>query len=197
MSHLLYFASQNPNKFREIAALLPEGYALRNLDAFNLDHELPETGSTLRDNALQKARYVAERFGVACFADDSGLEIEALDGAPGVYSARYAGENKNHEANMDKVLTALTGIAERSACFKTVIAYVNGPEAHTFEGEVCGQIIHEKRGQGGFGYDPIFIPKGHSLTFAEMSSEQKNSLSHRAQALQKFLEFLRSTGANE
>lgn len=192
MLQTLYFASQNPNKHREIQSLLPEGYQLMGLEELALLDELPETGNTLRDNALQKARYVADRFGVACFADDSGLEVEALNGAPGVYSARYAGQDKNHQANMAKVLAELGDNPQRKACFKTVIAYVNGTEELLFEGDIQGQIIQEQRGTGGFGYDPIFIPNGHELTFAQMTPEQKNNMSHRAKALRAFLDFLKN-----
>ncbi|OYU83821.1 MAG: non-canonical purine NTP pyrophosphatase, RdgB/HAM1 family [Flavobacterium sp. BFFFF2] len=190
MHQTLYFASQNLNKFNEIAALLPEGFVLKNLDEFKLDHELAETGTTLEENAIQKATYIAERFGVACFADDSGLEVAALQGAPGIYSGRYAGEAKNHDANMNKLLHELQDKTDRSACFKTVIAYHDGQQVHCFTGQICGQIQLERKGNKGFGYDPLFIPDGHTLTFAEMSPEQKNQWSHRAKALKAFLGFL-------
>lgn len=186
----LIFASQNPNKIKEIAALLPEGIQLEGLDEKMFPEELPETGNTLEANALQKAKYVFEKSGQACFADDTGLEIEALDGRPGVYSARYAGEEKSAVKNIEKVLSEMKGSGNRKAHFRTVIAYVDGKNELFFEGKVDGQILENKRGEKGFGYDPVFQPDGASKSFAEMELDEKNTLSHRARALQQFIRFL-------
>lgn len=190
MKYKLIFASQNPGKIAEIEAILSDFAEVSGLDQFNLREELPETCATLRANALQKARYITDLFHVNCFADDSGLEVEALDGAPGVYSARYAGEEKDAEANMNKLLSELNGNPNRRACFKTVIALILDGVEYVFEGKINGRITSEKRGKSGFGYDPVFVPDGHDLTFAEMSPEEKNKISHRAVAVQKLREFL-------
>lgn len=186
----LYIASQNRHKLEEIQQVIGKQFQLSSV--FDLDQveELPETGSTLRENALQKARFVAQKFKVDCFADDTGLEIDALNGEPGVYSARYAGEDRNPEANMNLVLEKLKGIDNRVARFKTVIALILDGKEFIFEGSVEGEIIKEKRGTKGFGYDPLFIPQGYTETFAEMNSEIKNSISHRGRAVKKLVEFL-------
>lgn len=155
-----------------------------------ITEEIPETGHTFHDNALQKAKYLLDRTACDCFADDSGLEVFALEGAPGVYSARYAGEEKDPEANMRLLLQNLMDQPDRSARFVTVIAFIRDGEHHFFEGEIKGQIIHEKRGEKGFGYDPIFMPDGYDRTFAEMTAEEKNAISHRKIALSKLAEFL-------
>jgi XTP/dITP diphosphohydrolase len=188
----IIFASQNKNKIKEISSLMPEGIVLKGLDEFIFRDELPETGNTLEANALQKARFVFEKTGTPCFADDTGLEIDALDGRPGVYSARYAGEEKIAENNMNKVLEEMKNVSDRSAQFRTVIAFVNGTEEHLFEGVVKGKILEEKRGKEGFGYDPVFLPDGFSKSFAEMELSEKNTVSHRARALQKLVSFLKS-----
>lgn len=188
----IIFASQNLNKIKEISALMPAGIQILGLDSKLFEEELPETGNTLEANALQKARFVFEKTGKACFADDTGLEILSLEGRPGVYSARYAGEDKNADANMEKVLQELQDSTNRKAHFRTVIAFCDGKNEHLFEGIVEGEILKEKRGQKGFGYDPIFAPDGFSKSFAEMELTEKNTVSHRARALGKFVEFLRN-----
>ncbi|MFN3342593.1 MAG: non-canonical purine NTP diphosphatase [Flavobacteriales bacterium] len=191
----IVFASQNQHKIDEIAALVDDSIQISGLDEYNLKEEIPETGSTLIENALQKARFVAGRFGVNCFADDTGLEVSALNGAPGVYSARYAGEQKNAEANMKKLLLELEGKADRSARFKTVIALLFDGKEYLFEGVMNGTILTERRGSGGFGYDSLFVPEGSSLTFAEMSALEKNKCSHRAKAVEKLITFLNEINA--
>lgn len=191
----IVFASQNQHKIDEIAALVDDTIQISGLDEYNLKEEIPETGSTLIENALQKARFVAGRFGVNCFADDTGLEVFALDGAPGVYSSRYAGEQKNAEANMKKLLLELEGKVDRSARFKTVIALLLDGKEYLFEGVMTGNILTERRGSGGFGYDSLFVPEGSSLTFAEMSAQEKNKCSHRAKAVEKLIAFLKELKA--
>ena len=185
----LVFATQNKNKRIEIQAIIPD---FKIIDLSELGHfeEIPENEFTLEGNALAKARYVKQHFGLDCFADDTGLEIDALNGQPGVYSARYAGPEKSADANMTKVLENLAGNKNRNARFRTVIALILKGKEHLFEGIVEGSIIDKKRGAEGFGYDPIFIPKGFTKTFAEMSMEQKNSISHRKRAVQKLVDFL-------
>ncbi|HTB32128.1 MAG TPA: RdgB/HAM1 family non-canonical purine NTP pyrophosphatase [Bacteroidia bacterium] len=194
----LLFASQNRHKMEEIKPLLPDSIELLCLGDLGYQDEIPETSDTLRGNALQKAQFIFDKFssllpalGVAgCFADDTGLEIEALDGRPGVYSARYAGENKSAADNINKVLAELEGEVNRAAIFKTVIALVGLGEPLFFEGIVKGIITKEKHGTSGFGYDPVFMPDGYNITFAEMSLEQKNTLSHRGIAVRKFAGYL-------
>lgn len=186
----LVFATHNENKAREIQSIMPQGVHILSLDDIGCDEDIPETGSTLEENALLKARYVWEKFGMNCFADDTGLEIEALNGEPGVYSARYAGSQKNPDDNMDKVLKNLDGSIDRSARFKTSIALILHGDEHLFDGIVEGRISFEKKGDHGFGYDPIFEPENHGRTFAEMSLEEKNTMSHRARALEKMVHFL-------
>ncbi|MCC7301383.1 MAG: RdgB/HAM1 family non-canonical purine NTP pyrophosphatase [Bacteroidia bacterium] len=186
----LVFATQNPNKIREIQKALEGRAMIRGLEGFSLEEELPETGQTLEANALQKARFVAERLGIDCFADDTGLEVEALNGAPGVLSARYAGDRKDEVANRKKLLSALTGKPSRKARFRTVIALVLAGRDYLFEGFVDGEITEEETGSGGFGYDPVFRPFPHSRTFGQMSLEEKNALSHRVRAVNKLVEFL-------
>lgn len=188
----IIFATQNPNKLKEIASLMPEGITLTGLDASRFTEELPETGDTLEANALQKARYVWEATRQPCFADDTGLEVRALEGRPGVYSARYAGEQKNADDNIAKVLNELASSSDRSARFRTVIAFVDESGEQLFEGVVEGTITLEKRGTKGFGYDPVFMAEGTSKTFAELELEEKNKVSHRKRAFQKLVEFLRA-----
>lgn len=189
----LVFATHNRNKALEIQALMPKGITIQTLDDIGCHDDIPETASTFEGNALLKARYVAKKFNVACFSDDSGLEVDFLNGQPGVYSARYAGETKNDEANLQKVLTELENQTNRGAQFKTVICLILNQKTHYFEGVVRGTIRHQPAGEGGFGYDPIFKPEGNSITFAEMSREEKNTQSHRARALTKMIAFLNET----
>ena len=186
----LVFATNNPNKLSELQALVPDGIEILSLAAINCNEELPETNPTLEDNALQKAQYVYQNYGFNCFADDTGLEIEALGGAPGVYSARYAGEDCSAEDNMKKVLDKLEGEKERSAKFRTVIALIIDGEETLFEGECKGSMTKTKSGVEGFGYDPIFTPEGYELTFAEMSKDEKGFISHRGKAVEKLVNFL-------
>ncbi len=193
---LLYLVTQNKNKIAEIAPLL-EGIAdLKDLTDFNIAIEIPETGNTLEENAFQKADYVFKRHSVNCFADDSGLEVEFLKGAPGVFSARYAGEPKNNEKNIDKLLGELAETKNRKARFRTVISLLLNGEKHFFEGIIEGKITEEKRGASGFGYDPVFIPDGYEKTFAEMSAKEKNKISHRAIAIAKMIDFLKNYQLN-
>jgi XTP/dITP diphosphohydrolase len=188
----IVFATQNPNKLQEIKAMLPAGIELSGLDNLGLIEEIPETHDTLEGNALQKARYVYERFGVNCFADDTGLEVEALNGRPGVHSARYAGDGKDSNANMDKLLEELKNSDNRRAQFRTVIALIIDGEELLFNGIVEGEIIDEKRGNEGFGYDPIFVPKGYKETFAQMPLPEKNRISHRFKATKMLADYLMS-----
>lgn len=189
----LIFATQNKNKALEINQLLQKealGFEVIDATAFGITEDIPETGATLVDNALQKARYVYEKWGVDCFADDTGLEIEALNGEPGVYSARYAGEARDSVKNMELVLEKLKDKSTRAAKFKTVIALILDGKEYLFEGEVAGKITEALSGKAGFGYDPIFMPEGYEITFAEMDAELKNSLSHRGRAVRDLIRFL-------
>jgi XTP/dITP diphosphohydrolase len=186
----LVFATHNTNKAREIQSIMPQGVHILSLDDIGCEEDIPETGSTLEENALIKARYVWEKFGMNCFADDTGLEVDALNGEPGVYSARYAGQAKDANANMDLLLTKLGENSNRTARFKTAMALILHGEEHVFEGIVEGLITGEKRGSEGFGYDPIFEPEEKEKTFAEMSMEEKNTMSHRARALEKMIHFM-------
>lgn len=187
----LVIATNNQHKLVEIQEKLSGVCDIVNLAQINCFDDIPEDGDTFEANALQKALYVKEKYGVDCFADDSGLEVEALDNRPGVYSARYSGEEKSSEKNMDKLLMELDGVENRKARFRTVVALVIGNEKHVFEGVVNGTILTERHGDGGFGYDPLFRPDGYDCTFAEMSLEEKNKISHRAQAMDKLCKFLR------
>lgn len=188
MSYLLCTA--NPGKIKELRELLPAQMELLGLKDLGLPVDLPETGSTFVENALQKARFAHARTGLPCIADDSGLEVEALGGAPGVRSARYAGEAKEDAANVAKLLHELEGVEDRRACFRTVIALVENEGEHLFEGEVRGTITSERRGSNGFGYDPVFLPEMSDLTFAELDAVQKNAISHRGHAVWKLVRFL-------
>ena len=186
----IVFATGNQNKIREVQQMLPAELRILSLEDIGCYVDIPETSPTIEGNALQKAQYVVDHYGKDCFAEDTGLEIMALDGRPGVYSARYAGPQRDPQDNMDKVLAELKDQTDRSARFKTVVAlYLNGT-MHTFEGIVEGTIRHSRSGAGGFGYDPIFQPDGYSITFAEMSDEEKNKISHRGRAIRKLLDFL-------
>ena len=186
----LVFATNNKNKVREINALLGDKFKIYSLADINCFDEIPETADTLEGNALQKARYIAERFGYDSFADDTGLEVKSLDERPGVYTARYAGEDCTAEDNMRKLLQEMEGVADRSARFRTVIALIINGEEKLFEGAVEGTISETKSGEEGFGYDPVFIPEGHDRTFAQMDMEEKNSMSHRGRAIRKLVEYL-------
>jgi len=188
----LVFATHNSNKAKEIQSLLPDDFQILTLTKINCLNEIPETAETLEGNSLLKAQFVSDNFNLNCFADDTGLEIEALNGKPGVYSARYAGVDKNAEANMNLVLSELENESNRKAQFRTVITLILNEKTVLFEGIVKGEICTEKRGTDGFGYDPIFIPEGQSKTFAEMTLTEKNQQSHRARAFEKMIEFFKS-----
>lgn len=187
----LVFATNNQNKVNEIKSLLGEGVEILSLKDIGCNEELPETQETLEGNALQKARYVADNYNVNCFADDTGLEVESLNGAPGVYSARYAGEQCTAEDNMTKILSELDGKENREAKFRTIVALILKGEEHSFEGIIDGSITRTKSGSDGFGYDPIFQPNGFDGTFSEMSMVEKNAISHRGKAVAKLIEFLK------
>jgi len=186
----LVFATNNKHKLEEVRKILPASVEILTLNDIGCTDALPETGNTLEQNAAQKARYIHDKYGHDCFADDSGLEVQALHGRPGVYSARYAGDENNSAANMTKVLTEMNHEENRKAKFRTVIALMIGEETIFFEGAIEGEIILSARGKNGFGYDPIFIPAGFHVTFAEMAPELKNRISHRAIAVKKLGEYL-------
>ncbi|WP_279053714.1 non-canonical purine NTP diphosphatase [Hoylesella timonensis] len=204
----IVFATNNPNKLQEIRDILGERFEIVSLQDIGCHEDIPETGETLQENALLKAKYVAEHYGLDCFADDTGLEVEALHGAPGVHSARYAeGTDHNSEANMQKLLHELQDKENRKTRFRTVIVLLQhpknqqkenvenafaAPEIHYFEGHIDGIIAKEKRGNAGFGYDPLFIPNGYQQSFAELGETIKNHISHRAQAVEKLAEYLHS-----
>lgn len=188
----LVFASNNKNKILEIKHQLPQDIELLSLEDIGCHEDIPETADTIEGNAILKADYVTKNYGYNCFADDTGLEVAALDGAPGVYSARYAGEQKSAEDNMAKLLQELDGNANRNARFKTVIALnINGNQ-QLFTGIIDGSITHEKSGNKGFGYDPVFKPEGLDLTFAQLSLDEKSRLSHRGRAVAQLITFLKS-----
>ena len=185
----LVFATNNAHKLEEVQQMVGDKFILKSLNDIGCTDDIPETGVTFEENAKQKTDYLVSKYNANCFGDDSGLEINALNGEPGVYSARYSG-SRDMEKNIDLVLEKLQGNADRSARFKTIISlFVNG-EQHFFEGTVEGRIINERTGTEGFGYDPIFIPNGYEKTFAEMSLEEKNKISHRSQAVAKLVDFL-------
>lgn len=184
------FATGNEHKVKEVNAALKGAFEAISLRSIGCEEELPENSPTLEGNALEKARYVHQHYQVDCFSEDTGLEVEALDGAPGVYSARYAGPARDAEANMALLLGRLQGIENRRARFRTVIALILDGQEYTFEGVVNGSIAHEKKGAQGFGYDPIFMPDGFSRTFAQMPAEEKNAISHRGRAMGKLKAFL-------
>lgn len=187
----LVFATNNKNKIKEIKHLLNNSLEILSLEDIQCFEDIPETSDTIEGNAIQKAQYVYENYGYNCFADDTGFEIEALNGEPGIYSARYAGEEKNPEMNMNKVLDKLKNVSNRNARFKTVIALIIDGKTTCFEGIVEGEIAHTKSGSEGFGYDPIFMPKGYNKTYSEMSLDIKNTMSHRAIATKKLIAFLK------
>ena len=186
----IVFATNNQHKLSEVRQILGDSIEVLSLNDIGCHEDIPETGTTLEANAQQKAQYVYDHYHIDCFADDTGLEVDALNGAPGVYSARYAGDGHDSEANMTKLLNELGENNNRSARFRTVIALIQQGEVHEFEGIVNGQIIRERRGGEGFGYDPIFQPDGYDQTFAELGLDIKNQISHRARATRKFAEYL-------
>jgi XTP/dITP diphosphohydrolase len=188
----LIFATHNSNKAFEIQKLLPEHFQILTLNDIYFQEEIPENEPTIEANSAFKVQFIFDKFNLNCFADDTGLEIESLNGKPGVHSARYAGEERNSDANMNRVLEELNGVENRNARFKTFITLIIHGEQHQFEGIVDGTIIEEKRGSNGFGYDPIFIPEDESKTFAEMNLNEKNKFSHRARAFEKMIAFLKS-----
>ncbi len=199
----IVFATNNQHKLQEIRDILGNDYEVVSLKEIGCDADIPETGNTLEENALQKAQYIYDHYHISCFADDTGLEVEALDGAPGVHSARYAeGTDHDSEANMAKLLHELDGKENRKARFRTVISYIEKQDVcpcgctsikkvHEFEGIVNGSIATEKHGTEGFGYDPVFVPEGYDKSFAELGEEIKNGISHRARAVNKLVEYLK------
>ena len=191
MKKKLVVATNNAHKLEEIAAILGDEMELFSLKDINCHADIPETADTLEGNARQKAMYIYENYGMDCFADDTGLEVEALSGAPGVFSARYAGDGHDSEANMQKLLKELEGKENRKAQFRTAICLIIEGKEYLFEGIVKGKIIEEKRGGAGFGYDPIFVPEGYDQTFAELGNDIKNTISHRARAVEKLCTFLK------
>lgn len=192
MKRKLVFATNNEHKLREIRQILGDTCTIISLEELGIREEIPETADTLQGNALQKATYVRDRTGLDCFADDTGLEVEVLDGAPGVYSARYAGEQATFDDNMNRLLADMSGKTNRRARFVTVIALLTGGGVHYFEGSVDGTILESKTGSGGFGYDPVFRPEGYAESFAEMDPAEKNRLSHRGRAVACLADFLLS-----
>ncbi len=188
----LVFASFNKHKVDEIQLLLGNAYKVSVPSDFGIQTDIPETGNTLSENAKIKAIYIHQLLNRNCFSDDSGLEVEALDGKPGVHSARYAGDEKDSEKNIDKVLAELSILSNRKASFKTVICLIYKDQLHEFVGEIKGEILKERRGNNGFGYDAVFIPDGYTKSFAEMSSEQKAQISHRAKAIEQLIAFLKT-----
>ncbi len=186
----IVFATHNPNKLKELQAILPAHIKLVSLQDIGCHEDIAETAPTIQGNALQKARYIKQHYGKDCFADDTGLEVEALGGAPGVYSARYAGEAKNDADNISRLLRELEDQSNRRAQFRTVIALVQGDREHLFTGICVGEITRSPSGTEGFGYDPVFLPQGQDKTFAQMSLAAKSAISHRGKAVQKLVKFL-------
>lgn len=186
----LIFATNNQHKLAEIKAILSPAHHVIGLSEQGINEEIPETHDTLEGNAIEKAMYIYQKYGLSCFADDTGLEVESLDGRPGVYSARYAGEACSFSDNVNKLLSEMDGHTNRKACFRTIIALVGPDGIQTFEGKVDGVITTEPSGNKGFGYDPVFQPLGYAQTFADMPATEKNKISHRARAIEKFVAFL-------
>lgn len=186
----IVFATNNSHKLQEIRSIVGGRYNILSLSDIDCHDEIPETADTLEGNAILKARWVSEKYGYDCFADDTGLEVYILGNRPGVYSARYAGEPCDSEKNIDKLLSELDGLNDRRARFRTVIALISNNELKEFEGKIEGVVIKERRGNGGFGYDKVFVPEGYDRTFAEMESFEKNSISHRAKATQLLIDYL-------
>jgi len=192
----LIFATGNAHKLEEVMAVIPSGFELLSLQDLDLNYDIPETGDTLEENALIKARFIHQKYGANVFSEDTGLEITALDGMPGVKTARYAGPQRNHDDNMDKVLSELKDVDDRSAQFRAVIALILNNTEYLFEGILKGHIGFEKKGTQGFGYDPIFIPEGYEQTAAELGPAVKNRISHRVRALGKMVQHLRTGNRN-
>jgi XTP/dITP diphosphohydrolase len=186
----IVFATNNQHKLEEVRAMLGKYFEVLSLRDIDCNEDLPENAFTFEENAISKARYIKDNYGYDCFADDSGLEVTALNNAPGVFSARYAGEPSDSQRNIDKLMREMSGKSERSARFRTCIAFISDTEQEVFEGSVEGCIIDTLRGYNGFGYDPLFVPSGYDITFAEMSSEEKNKISHRAVAVAKLIDYL-------
>ena len=186
----IVFATNNPNKLKEIQSLIPKEIEIISLKEIGCNEDIPETGDTLEANAFQKAHYIKDNYNYDCFADDTGLEIDELNGDPGVYSARYAGPERNANTNMNKVLNELKGKKNRKAQFRTAIALILKDEEHLFEGKVEGYISKDKQGNEGFGYDPIFIPENDIRSFAQMSMQEKGAISHRGRAVKKLVTYL-------
>lgn len=191
MKKVLVFATNNQHKLEEVQQLVGEGVQLRSLNDINCTEDIPETGATFEENAVQKSCFIYERYKIDCFADDSGLEVEALNNEPGVYSARYSG-SRDSEANLQLVLDKMKGITNRKARFRSVISLIIDGNVYLFEATADGEIRHEKAGTAGFGYDPIFQPEGYDITFAEMDMVQKNRISHRGKAIARLVKFLDS-----
>lgn len=189
----IVFATNNQHKLQEVKEVLGDTIEIVSLAELNCFDEIPETANTLEGNALIKAEYIYNKFSLNCFADDTGLEVEALDGAPGVFSARYAGEENNAIANMQKLLANMSVKTNKNARFRTVIAYIEQGKIQYFEGMIEGKIATEPKGKAGFGYDPVFIPNGYQQSFAELGTDEKNKISHRALAVNKFAQFLLNT----
>lgn len=191
MKKKLVFATNNAHKLEEVKEVVGENFEIVSLDDIGCSDDIEETGTTLEANALIKARYIKQKYGYDCFGDDTGLEVEVLNGAPGVYSARYAGNGHDAKANIKKLLQAMDGEKNRTARFRTVIALIMNGKEYLFEGEIKGKIITEERGTTGFGYDPVFVPDGCENTFAELGTDIKNSISHRALAIRSLCDFLK------
>lgn len=187
----LIIATNNEHKVKEIKAVLPKDFEVLSLHEAGITEDIPEEQATLEGNALQKARYIYEKYGKSCFADDTGLEVTALNNAPGIFSARYAGSHCNSEDNMIKLLRELSNASDRTARFRTVIALILDGKEYLFEGEIKGTILHEQQGKGGFGYDPVFQPEGYEDSFAIMPLGTKNRISHRGKAVRKLVTFLK------
>jgi len=185
----LYLATQNKHKIEELSALLGNHFLIKSISELGVVDDIPETGKTLAENSRQKAQFIADRFGVTCLSDDSGLEVDCLGGLPGVFSARFAGEPKNDLANSNKLIVEMSQYADRSARFVTVLTFHQNGQFYQFEGEIRGEIMLSPRGNQGFGYDPLFQPENESRTFAEMTLSEKNLIAHRARALHKFKTF--------
>ena len=188
----IVFATNNQHKLSEVRNILSDDFEIISLKELGFNDDIPETGVTLAENASQKSQFIFEKFQVDCFSDDTGLEVEALNGAPGVYSARYAGEKATYEDNVNKLLFEMKGQTNRKAAFKTVISLILDGKEYLFEGKVEGEIVPYKRGVGGFGYDPVFLPAGFDKTFSEMPPELKNKISHRGKATAKLVDFLQA-----
>ncbi|MFV0331992.1 MAG: non-canonical purine NTP diphosphatase [Dysgonomonas sp.] len=190
MKRKLVFATNNAHKLEEVREVVKDKFEILSLKEIGCNEDIAETGATLIENALIKVRYVKEKYGYDCFGDDTGLEVDALDGAPGVFSARYAGDGHDAKANMKKLLEELSDETDRKACFRSVIALILNGEEHLFEGRIDGDILTEEHGTAGFGYDPVFRPSGYTQTFAELGMDIKNEISHRALAVKKLCDFL-------